>query len=51
MIWSWAEYQEDVLLSSVTEQITDLKYEMEVLELSVGSTQSSTTESTEAASA
>lgn len=33
------------------EQITDLKYKMEVLELSVGSTQNSTTESTEAASA
>lgn len=46
MTWSSAEYQEDMLLSSVTEQITDLQCEMEVLELSVGST-----ELTEAASA
>lgn len=49
--WSWAEYQEDVLLVSVTELITDLQYKMEVLELSVDSTQNSTTESPEAASA
>lgn len=51
MTWSWAEYQEDVLLSNVTELITDFQYKMEVLELSVGSTQNSTTESPEAAAA
>lgn len=49
--WSWAEYQEDVLLSNVTELITDFEYKMEMLELSVGSAQNSTTESPEAASA
>lgn len=44
MTWSWAEYQEDVLLSNV-------KNKMEVLELSVGVTQNSMAESPEAASA
>lgn len=38
MTWSWAEYQEDLLLSNVTELIIDLQWKMEVLELSVGST-------------
>lgn len=51
MTLSLAECQEDVLLSNVTELITDLQYEMKVLDSSVGSTQNSTTESHEAASA
>lgn len=51
MTWTWAEYEENMLLSNVTELITDVQNKMEVLELSVGPTQNSTTESPEAASA